>query len=80
MTIEMIRAALGWAAIINMGLLLWWFLLFIFARNWIYQLHGRFFAITEQHFDALHYGGMMLLKLGTIMLFIVPYLALCIVA
>jgi len=34
MTIEIIRDALGWCAVINFGLFLWWFLLFTFAHNW----------------------------------------------
>lgn len=80
MTIEILRAILGWTAAINIGLLLWWFLVITVARDWVYRLHGKFFTISEEHFNVLHYTGMMLLKLGTLMFFIAPYFALCIVA
>lgn len=80
MTLELFRAVLGWSAVINMGLLLWWFLFITFARDWIYRLHSKFFTLSEEHFNVLHYTGMMLLKLGTLMFFVVPYLALSIVA
>jgi len=79
MTIEIFRAMLGWAAIINISLSLCWFLLFSFARDRIFRLHGQWFAIPKEHFGALHYAGMMLLKLGTIMFFVAPYLALGVV-
>ena len=79
MTSEIFQAVLGWSAVINMGLLLWWFLIITFARNWVYQLHSKFYKITEEHFNALHYAGMMLYKIAIWMFFIIPYIALRIV-
>ncbi len=33
MTIEVVRSFLGWCSVINMGLLLYWFLFIMFAHD-----------------------------------------------
>ena len=76
MTVEVIRSTLAWCAVINVGLLLWWFLFFARARDWMYRLHGRWFKLTAEQFDAFHYGGMAVFKLGILLFNLVPYLAL----
>jgi hypothetical protein len=58
MSIETLRAALLWCAVINYGVLLIWFLFFILAHDWIHRLHGRWFRLSVEQFDALHYAGM----------------------
>lgn len=79
MTIETIREMLGWCTLINMGILLYWFLLFTFARDWIHRFHGRWFRLTPERFDAIHYSGMAFYKLGIFLLNLAPYLALRII-
>ena len=79
MTVEQIREVLGWCAVINIGLLLWWFLMFALARDFVYRLHGKWFRLTPERFDAIHYAGMAFFKIGIFLLNIVPYLALRIV-
>lgn len=78
--IETIECALLWSAIINMGVLLWWFLFFCFAHDWMYRLHTRWFRLSVETFDAVHYGGMAAYKLGIFLLNIMPYVALRIAA
>ncbi|MEX0701514.1 MAG: DUF6868 family protein [Planctomycetales bacterium] len=79
MTLETARSALLWCAIINYGVLLYWFLMFAFARDWVHRLHGRWFRLSAERFDALHYVGMTLYKLGILLFNLVPYIALRIV-
>ena len=76
MTIEVIRGVLAWSAVINFGLLLWWFLFFSLAHDWTYRFHGKWFKLTTEQFDAFHYGGMAVFKLGILLFNLVPYLAL----
>lgn len=76
MMLEIIRQVLGWSAIINLAILLYWFAMFIFLHDWVYTLHSRWFKLDESRFDAIHYGGMGLFKLATFMFNIVPYLVL----
>jgi len=79
MTVEQISDVLAWCAVINIGLLLWWFLMFALAHDFVYRLHGKWFKLTVERFDAIHYAGMAFFKIGIFLLNIVPYLALRIV-
>jgi hypothetical protein len=79
MTAEMIRDMLAWSAVINYAFLFVWFLLFTRAHDWMYGVHGHWFKLSVERFDAIHYGGMAMLKIGILMFALGPYLALRIV-
>ena len=70
------RNALLWCAIINYGILLVWFLAFILAHDWMYLFHSKWFRLSVEQFDILHYAGMAIFKVGIILLNLVPYIAL----
>lgn len=76
MDIETLRVFLGWCSLLNMAVLLAWFLLFIFAKDWVYSLHGKWSTLSKQHFEIIHYCGMGLYKLFVFMIFIIPYLVI----
>lgn len=76
MTIEVARKALLWCTVINYGILLIWFLFFMLAHDWMYLLHSRWFHLSVDQFDMLHYGGMAIFKIGIILFNLVPYIAL----
>ena len=80
MTVELIAAILGWCTLINFGLLIWWFLFVVIAHDWTYRLHTKWFKISQEQFDAIHYSLMGVFKIGVITFNLVPYLALRIVA
>ena len=79
MTIEMMRAVLGWCSIINMGLLLYWFLILMFAHDWVYRWHTKWFKLSPDTFDTIHYAGIAFFKIVVFVFNIVSYFALCIV-
>jgi len=79
MSITIIREALLWCTVINYGILFVWSLVFLLAHDWLYRLHGRWFHLSVEQFDALHYGGMALYKIDLLLFNIVPYIALRIV-
>ena len=79
MTLEVIRDALAWCAVINMGLLLWWFLFLILAHDWTYRFNSKWFKLSVDQFDAIHYGGMALFKMGIFLFNLTPYFALRII-
>ncbi|MEJ2900019.1 DUF6868 family protein [Acinetobacter sp. NS-4] len=62
--------------LINYIILMIWFLAFIFARDWMKQLHGKWFQLSDTTFDAIHYGGMAIYKIGILLLNVVPFFAL----
>ena len=79
MTIELMRRVLGWCSIINIGLLLWWFLVLTLAHDWVYRIHGKWFKLSVERFDAIHYAGIAFFKIVIFVFNIVPYFALRIV-
>ncbi len=79
LTIETLSGVLGWTALINYALLVLWFAVFLFAHDWLYRLHSRWFNLPTQTFDTLHYAGMIFYKLCIFLFFLTPWLALCIV-
>lgn len=79
MTIDLVRDVLLWCFIINIGILLYWFLFFTLAHDWVYQFHGKWFKLPVEKFDAIHYAGMAFFKICIFVFNIVPYFALCIV-
>jgi hypothetical protein len=78
MTTDTLRGMLLWSGIINYGLLIFWVLTFLVAREPLRRL-GRLFGVSGELYDALNYGGMMLYKLGIFFFFLIPYIALRII-
>jgi hypothetical protein len=76
MTTTAIEALLLWCLGINYGFLLLWFGVFVFGHDWMYRLHTRWFSLSVETFDAIHYAAMAAYKLGILMLNLVPLLAL----
>jgi len=76
MTVDILLGVLGWSAVINFGLLLWWFLWFVCAHDFIYDMHRKWFEIPVEKFDAIHYAGIACYKLSIIVFNVAPYLAL----
>ena len=79
MTIDILRGVLGWCSIINMGLLLFWFLILLSAHDWVFRMHSRWFKISVETFDATHYAGIAFFKIAVFVFNIIPYIALRIV-
>jgi len=66
--------------LLGMVFILIWFLMYVFAGDWIYSVHSRWFDLTKQQFAMLHYAGMMAAKIWIFLFFLLPWLAskLCI--
>ena len=76
MTLDITRKALVWCTVINYAILLVWFLFFVLAHDRMYQLHSRWFRLSVEQFDMLHYAGMSIFKIGILLFNLVPYIAL----
>lgn len=79
MTVEIVRDVLAWCAVINIGLLLWWWLFLTLAHDFVYRIHEKWFKLSEERFDTIHYSGMLFFKICIFLFNIVPYLGLRIV-
>ncbi|NNH34032.1 hypothetical protein HLH12_00315 [Acinetobacter sp. NIPH 2377] len=64
------------SVLINYIILMIWFLAIIFARDWIKQVHGKWFNLSDETFDAIHYGGMAIYKIGILLFNLVPLITL----
>jgi hypothetical protein len=76
MTTEVTRHFLLWCTIIDYGVLIIWFLVFVFAHDWMQRLHGRWFQISREQFDAIQYTGLAIVKIGIILFNLVPCIVL----
>jgi hypothetical protein len=79
MSVDVVRAVLGWCTIINYGVLVWWFLIFRLAHDWIYRLHRQWFPMPVEQFNTIHYAAMAIYKIEVLLFNLVPYVALLIV-
>jgi len=78
--LDRLREFLIWSTVINYAVLLVWFVAFVYAHDGLYRLHGRYFRLSVERFDALHYAGMASYKVGILLLNLVPLLALLIIS
>ncbi len=80
MDIAGLRHFFGWCAILNMGLLMYWFVFVRLAGDWVYNVHSKWFVpITREQFNGIHYAGISFFKIAIFVFNIVPYLALLII-
>ena len=80
MTMHEIKNALLWCLGLNSVFLLIWVGLFVFAHDWVYQMHCRWFKLSVETFDAIHYAGITGYEIGVLLLNLVPLVALCLVS
>jgi hypothetical protein len=79
MSVETAKHFLLWSLAINYGVLLFWLLAFRLAHSWMFRLHGRWFQLSEERFDANHYGGMAAYKIGILLFNLTPDVALVLI-
>ena len=80
MTPVEIRHVLLWCVGIDYAVLFVWFGAFVFAHQWMYSMHIHWFKLSVEKFDAIHYAGLAAYKIGILLFFVVPLIALCIAA
>lgn len=76
MNIEFLQAFFGWCTVLNYGLLIFWFIMFMFARDLLLRVHVGMFSISEQAFLTTHYAGMGLFKILVFVFNLVPWIVL----
>lgn len=79
MTVELVREVLGWCSVINIAMLIVWGLMFMMVHDLIYKFHSKWFKLSVEEFDSIHYKAIAFYKLSVFVFNIVPYIALCIV-
>jgi hypothetical protein len=73
-----IKQVLLWCAGINYVLLIVWFGVFVLGHDWMYRLHSRWFGFSVEIFDAINYAGLAVFKIGIMLFYLTPLIALSI--
>jgi hypothetical protein len=68
-----------WCSIINIGLLMLTFVMCIFAADWIYQIHSKWFPISRVAFNTILYSFLGAYKMLVLIFNIIPWIALSII-
>jgi hypothetical protein len=78
MTLAELKHLLLISTLINYVIVTVWFLAFTYAHEGLYRLHTRWFRLSPQDFDKIHYSMMAVYKIGVLLLNLVPLIALTI--
>ena len=80
MDISIIREILGWCALINYSILIAWFVAFILVGDWVYGITNKWFSLSRERFDAIHFITMAWFETSIWLFFLTPYIALHIIS
>jgi hypothetical protein len=61
---------------LGLAFLLLWFVSYLIAPDWIFQMNARWFNIGRRDFELINYFGMGFLKIIILLFFLIPYLAI----
>ncbi len=76
MTVEMVRAALGWCSVINIGFLMFSSILLIAIRGTASRIHAKIFNLDEKYLSQAYFQFLAQYKIAIIVFNIVPYFVL----
>lgn len=76
MDLQLLKTFLLWNLSINYLIIISWFAAFVFAHDGMYRLHDRWFPLTVEHFNVVHYLGISIYKIGVLLFNLVPYFVL----
>ena len=73
--IDVLSGVLWRCAVMGFLLVLVWFGVMHLAESWIYQ-QGAWFGLSAHECDIIHYCGLALVKIVTLVFFLFPYIAI----
>jgi hypothetical protein len=79
MSIEMLTKFFMWCTILNMGLLMFSFLILAFAGDFVYRIHSKWFPMPRETFNVVLYSFIGIYKIIVFVFNIVPWAVLAII-
>jgi len=76
MDLQILKTFFMWCSILNIGLLIFTSLLWLFASDWIHGIHSKWFSIPKETFHVVFYCFIGIYKLLVYVFNIVPWIAL----
>jgi len=80
MDIQILRAFFGWCTVLNLGLMIYIYLMVTIAGDFVYWTQSKFFPISRETFDTVVYCWIALYKSVWFVFNLVPWIALKIIA
>tara|TARA_R110002167_G_scaffold66677_4_gene188745 strand:- start:940 stop:1191 length:252 start_codon:yes stop_codon:yes gene_type:complete len=75
-TLEQLTELLGWASILNIGILLFASIMLVLMRSLITSIHSKMFGIPENELAIIYFNYLANYKTLSFVFTIAPYLAL----
>lgn len=60
----------------GLAFLLIWFISYLIAPDWMFQMNAKWFNIDQRDFELINYFGVGFLKITILLFFLIPYLAI----
>ena len=60
----------------GLAFLLFWFLIYLIAPGWMFEMNAKWFNIGKRDFDLINYFGMAFVKISILLFFFLPYLSI----
>lgn len=79
MDIQILTRFFMWCSILNIGLLMFSFLMLAFAGDFVYSMHAKWFPVPRERFNAVTYSFLGFYKIIVIVFNVVPWAALAII-
>jgi len=76
MDIQTLTKFFMWCTILNLGLLIFSFLMLAFAGDFVYMMHGKWFPMPRERLNAVIYSFIGFYKIIVIVFNVVPWIAL----
>ena len=80
MNFETLREFFGWCTILNGGSLIYAALFLMFAGDYAYKIHSRWFPMSRETFTVASYAFLGAWKIVVISFHLVPWIALALLA
>ncbi|MFO7976235.1 MAG: hypothetical protein R6V12_16555 [Candidatus Hydrogenedentota bacterium] len=79
MDIEILTRFFMWCTIVNVALFALAFLFLVFASDFVYRMHGKWFPMPRETFNVVLYCYLGVYKLLILVFNLVPWVALAII-
>lgn len=80
MTLDNLCSFFAWCTLVNFLLLLYWSVMILFCKDFVYKMHSKFFNIDKQDFIKIHYLMIAYFKLTVFIFNLVPWIAIAIIS
>lgn len=80
MTLETLTQFFQWSTIIGMALYIWTAVMSIFAKDFMFKFHSKWFQMPRETFNIAIYTYLGIFKIMLILFVLVPYLALLVIS